>query len=193
MKKTWPIEIDCPNCAAKLERALEELTDVTQVSVNYVQKRITLEAADDRFASVVEAVLAKTAEVEPDAVIHMDGEPDHEHHCECACGHDHHEHGHHHEHGKHAGRALLLRAGLAILLLVLGRFVPFAWLGMLLNAAAYLIAGYDVLMTALRNIRRGEVFDENFLMAVASIGAMAVGESAEGVMVMLLYQLGEYL
>ena len=59
--------------------------------------------------------------------------------------------------------------------------------------AAYLIAGYDVLLTALRNIRRGEVFDENFLMAVASLGAMAVGESAEGVMVMLLYQLGEYL
>ena len=193
MKKTWPIEIDCPNCAAKLERALAELPDVTHVSVNYVQKRITLEAADNRFAAVVEAILAKTAEVEPDAVIHMEGETCHEHHGECACGHDYHDHGHHHEHGEHAGRTLLLRAGLAILLLVLGRFVPFAWLGMLLNAAAYLIAGYDVLMTALRNIRRGEVFDENFLMAVASIGAMAVGESAESVMVMLLYQLGEYL
>ena len=193
MKKTWPIEIDCPNCAAKLERALAELTDVTQVSVNYVQKRITLEAADDRFAAVVEAVLAKTAEVEPDTVIHMDGETGHEHHSECACGHDHHEHGHHHEHGEHAGRTLLIRAGLAILLLVLGHAASAAWLGTLCFLAAYLIAGYDVLMTALRNIRRGEVFDENFLMAVASIGAMAVGESAEGVMVMLLYQLGEYL
>ena len=193
MKKSWPIEIDCPNCAAKLERTLAEMQGVGSVSVNYVQKRITLEAADDRFAAVVEAVLAKTAEVEPDAVIHMDGETGHEQHSECACGHDRHEHGYHHEHGEHAGRTLLIRAGLAILLLVLGRFVPFAWLGMLLNAAAYLIAGYDVLLTALRNIRRGEMFDENFLMAVASIGAMAVEESAEGVMVMLLYQLGEYL
>ena len=92
MKKTWPIEIDCPNCAAKLECALAELPGVAHVSVNYVQKRITLEAADDRFASVVEAVLAKTAEVEPDAVIHMDGETCHENHGECACGHDHHDH-----------------------------------------------------------------------------------------------------
>lgn len=93
MKKSWPIEIDCPNCAAKLERTLAEMQGVGSVSVNYVQKRITLEAADDRFAAVVEAVLAKTAEVEPDAVIHMDGETGHEQHSECACGHDRHEHG----------------------------------------------------------------------------------------------------
>ena len=71
--------------------------------------------------------------------------------------------------------------------------MPSAWMGIPLRVAAYLIAGYDVLMTALRNICRGRVFDENFLMAVASLGAMLVGESAEGVMVMLLYQLGEYL
>ena len=66
-------------------------------------------------------------------------------------------------------------------------------MGIPLRVAAYLISGYDVLLTALRNICRGRVFDENFLMAVASLGAMLVGESAEGVMVMLLYQLGEYL
>ena len=82
---------------------------------------------------------------------------------------------------------------MTIMLLAVGRFVPLAWVGMVLPIAAYLMAGYDVLLTALRNIRRGEVFDENFLMAVASLGAMLVGESAEGVMVMLLYQLGEYL
>lgn len=200
MRKTWPIEIDCPNCAAKLERALAELPGVTQVSVNYVQKRITLEAADDQFSAVTEAVLAKAAEIEPDTVIHVEkgavrGENHDDHH-----GHDHdHDHGHHHERAEHAGRTLLIRAGLAILLLVLGHLATSAGgrllplLGVVCFVAAYMIAGYDVLLTALRNIRRGEVFDENFLMAVASIGAMAVGESAEGVMVMLLYQLGEYL
>ena len=78
-------------------------------------------------------------------------------------------------------------------LLIVGHFMPYAWLGTLICVAAYLIAGYDVLLMATRNILKGRVFDENFLMAVASIGAMAVGESAEGVMVMLLYQLGEYL
>ncbi len=206
MKKTWLIEIDCPNCAAKLERALAELPGVTHVSVNYVQKRITLETADDQFAAVTEDVLAKTAEIEPDTVIHVDGGEAAHHHGEChgdhcGCGHDHHDHheddhhghDHHHDHAAHAGRTLFIRAGLSVALLVLAHFLPIAWLATVCCIAAYLIAGYDVLLTALRNIRRGEVFDENFLMSVASIGAMAVGESAEGVMVMLLYQLGEYL
>jgi len=80
-----------------------------------------------------------------------------------------------------------------VMLLLAGHLVPLPWLGTVLSVAAYLIAGYDVLLTAVRNIAHGRVFDENFLMAVASLGAMAVGESAEGVMVMLLYQLGEYL
>ena len=207
MKKTWPIEIDCPNCAAKLERALSALPGAAHVSVNYVQKRITLEAADDQFVAVTAAVLAKTAEIEPDTVIHVDGGEETHHHGEChddhcGCGHEHHDHnhdhhdhhhGHHHDHAAHAGRTLFIRAGLSAALLVLAHFLPIAWVGTVCCIAAYLIAGYDVLMTALRNIRRGEVFDENFLMAVASIGAMAVGKSAEGVMVMLLYQLGEYL
>ena len=201
MKKTWLIEIDCPNCAAKLERALAELPGVQHVSVNYVQKRITLEAADGQFAAVTAAVLAKAAEIEPDTVIHVDGgEPEH-HHGEChddhcGCGHDHHRdhHTHHHEHAVSAGRRLLLRALGAAALLATGFLLEEGgWLPAVCFIAAYLIAGYDVLLTALRNIRRGEVFDENFLMSVASIGAMAVGESAEGVMVMLLYQLGEYL
>lgn len=207
MKRSWPIEIDCPNCAAKLERALAELPEVTRVSVNYVQKRLTLEAEDAHFDAAKAAVLAKTAEVEPDAVIHMEeGAHQHAHHAHhhheegCCCGHDHehehdHEYTHHHGHegGNHAGRTLLIRAALAILLLVLSGVVNAAWLGVVCCILAYLIAGYDVLLTALRNIRRSEVFDENFLMAVASLGAMAVGESAEGVMVMLLYQLGEFL
>ena len=215
VKKTWPIEIDCPNCAAKLERALAEVPGVTRVSVNYVQKRLTLEAADAAFQAVTDAVLAKAAEIEPDTVIHVGQEKHHHHdacrddHCGCQHAHEHahphehhhehdhehhdHEHEHHADHAEHAGRTLLIRAALSVLLLVLSRFANATWLATGCCIAAYLIAGYDVLLTALRNIRRGEVFDENFLMAVASIGAMAVGDSAEGVMVMLLYQLGEYL
>lgn len=63
--------------------------------------------------------------------------------------------------------------------------------GTALYLAAYLIAGYDVLLRAARNIRKGKIFDENFLMAVASLGAMALGEYAEGVAVMIFYQIGE--
>ncbi len=56
---------------------------------------------------------------------------------------------------------------------------------------SYLFAGYDVVISAFRNILRGDVFDENFLMAVASLGAFAIGEAPEGVAVMLFYQIGE--
>ena len=55
----------------------------------------------------------------------------------------------------------------------------------------YLVIGWDVLWRAVRNIKNGQVFDENFLMSVATVGAMAVGEYAEGVAVMLFYQVGE--
>lgn len=57
--------------------------------------------------------------------------------------------------------------------------------------AAYLAAGYDVLWKAIRNIAHGHVFDENFLMTVASIGAMIIGEYSEGAAVMIFYQVGE--
>ncbi|MCR5148628.1 MAG: cadmium-translocating P-type ATPase [Eubacterium sp.] len=60
-----------------------------------------------------------------------------------------------------------------------------------LYLAAYLIVGYDVLKKAIKGILKGQVFDENFLMAVATVGAMALGEYEEGVAVMLFYQIGE--
>ena len=56
---------------------------------------------------------------------------------------------------------------------------------------SYLIVGFDILKKALRNIIRGKVFDENFLMAVATLGAFGIGEFPEAVAVMLFYQVGE--
>ena len=90
MKKTWKIDIDCPNCAAKVERALQKLPGVVSVSVNYVQKKITLEAADERFEEVRKAAYAKMKEIEPDAEIFFD-EAEKPSGASCACG------GHHHE------------------------------------------------------------------------------------------------
>lgn len=69
-------------------------------------------------------------------------------------------------------------------------FVPEGQLR-ILYILPYLISGYDVILEALRNIRNGQVFDENFLMTIASIGAFCCGEAPEGVMVMVLYQVGE--
>ena len=65
------------------------------------------------------------------------------------------------------------------------------WVQLALFAAAYLTAGYDVLWKAVKNITHGKVFDENFLMTVATIGAFAIGEYADAAAVMILYQIGE--
>ena len=64
-------------------------------------------------------------------------------------------------------------------------------LSIILFATSYLIIGGDVVLTAIKNIARGEIFDENFLMAIATLGAFAIGEYPEAVAVMLFYQVGE--
>lgn len=64
-------------------------------------------------------------------------------------------------------------------------------LELIIFLTAYVIIGIDILWKAVRNITRGQVFDENFLMTIATIGAFCLGEYAEGVAVMLFYQVGE--
>ena len=61
----------------------------------------------------------------------------------------------------------------------------------ILFGVSYLVIGYDILLKAIKNIKRGRIFDENFLMAVATIGAICINELAEAVTVMLFYQIGE--
>lgn len=65
------------------------------------------------------------------------------------------------------------------------------WIGFVFALVPYLIVGYDVILKSIRNISRGDVFDENFLMMVATFGAFGIGEYPEAVAVMLLYQIGE--
>lgn len=66
------------------------------------------------------------------------------------------------------------------------------WVEMILFGATYIFIGYDVLWRAIRNILHGRVFDENFLMTIASLGAFVVGDFAESAAVMVFYQIGEY-
>ena len=100
-------------------------------------------------------------------------------------------HEHHHNHG--TKMPPLLRVFIAILLLITAIYFKLTGFGeFLVFFAAYLIAGGDVLLLAWKNILRGAVFDENFLMSLATIGAIAIGEYPEAVMVMVLYQIGEY-
>ena len=99
-------------------------------------------------------------------------------------------HHHHHETNNKKELAVIIAAAavftVAFLMQSTGadRFLIFL--------AAYLIAGGEILWKAVKNILRGEIFDENFLMGIATLGAMAIGEYPEAVMVMILYRIGEY-
>ena len=86
----------------------------------------------------------------------------------------------------------LLRILIAAALLVAAALLPLTgWAGALAFAVPYLVIGWDVIWKALRGIIRGQVFDENFLMTVATVGAFAIGEYPEATFVMLFYQVGE--
>ena len=103
------------------------------------------------------------------------------------------EHHHEHCHDSENPKMKLVRVGIALAILVSCIAFHIEGIsGLALFIFAYLLAGGDVLYSALKNILKGEVFDENFLMSVATIGAFAIKEYPEAVMVMVLYQIGEY-
>ncbi len=121
--------------------------------------------------------------------------PAHAHAHESCCGHD---HGHSHSSGEFDLRAELTPIAIAIPLFIVGLVfnealhnMPFSIGEYAVLIPAYLICGWHVLTTAGRNILKGRVFDENFLMAIATIGAIAIHQLPEAVGVMLFFQVGE--
>ena len=82
---------------------------------------------------------------------------------------------------------------IAVILFAIALLIPFPyeWINNVVFIASYLIVGLEIVLKAIRNITRGKVFDENFLMAIATIGAFGIGEFPEAVAVMLFYQVGE--
>ena len=138
---------------------------------------------------------------------HPHGEDDHDpHHAEFGCGHAHSHGGHDHDH-PHAGhdheqgedgheggeslKPIAVGAGLFVLGLILDHF-GLTWLTLGVCIAAYGLLGGGVIRTAVKNLVRGRMLDENFLMALASIGAFFIGSYTEAVGVMLFYRVGEY-
>lgn len=185
MKKTYSLDqLDCAACAAKMEEAASQVPGVEELRINFLTKTMSLTASEDHFEQVAQNVMAACQRVEPECRV-----------CEVkqdtAAHHDHgHAHGHDHEEGEeHHSLALI---GVGAVLFVTGLLLPeglWRWVALI---AAYVVAGGEVLLRAAKNILRGQVFDENFLMAVASLGAMLMGEATEAVAVMLFYQIGEW-
>ena len=146
---------------------------------------------------------------------------DHEHGEECGCGdHHHHDHGHgeecgcgghHHDHEHEESKPKkiekrkekkeinkdLIKIIIGVIVYAFGIYEMAVGntgtFGVVVFLAAYVLIGGDVLLKAIKNLFRGQVLDENFLMSIATIGAVAIGEYSEAVGVMLFYKIGEYL
>lgn len=188
--------LGCANCAAKMEAKFNALPEVQEATITFATKqlRLTAENPDSLIEKLTE--IARTVEHEV-VIVSRDGlhhEPSHEqkHDCGCGCGHhdhecgcghhhdhecncDHHheqEHDHHHERGSDDKKKIILGAELFAVGLVLN-LIGLDIGGALAFVAAYIILGREVLATAWKNLTKGHVFDENFLMSIATLGAFA--------------------
>ena len=182
MRKQYQLEdLDCAHCASEMERAARTVEGVDFISVNFLSMKMTLEAKDEIYNDVFKKVVKKCAEVEPDCKIltrkyEMEKED------------------------KRTLIRILISAGLLLAVLILkwtGVFEKMgieeeSWLMLPFFLPSYLLVGYDVIWKALKNLARGKLFDENFLMALATVGAVGEKEFHEAVLVMLLYQIGEF-
>ncbi|MFA5635236.1 MAG: heavy metal translocating P-type ATPase [Anaerovoracaceae bacterium] len=179
MKKTVLMltGLGCANCAIKIEEKINALPSVETARVDFVSKKLTLEIHnEDEMHSIIEKVSIIADRIEPGVKIVEEA---------------HEEHGGH-DHGETIEKSRLILLAIGALLFFAAIFVklPFqAELGLFL--ASYLLVGGKVLLTAGRNILRGQLFDENSLMSIATIGAFAIREFPEAVAVMLFYQVGE--
>ena len=219
-KKVYIVEnLDCAHCASQVEAALNAHPAVQEAVLTFATKQLRLTAEDpDALLPELREIARK---VEPEVRIiprgehhaqedhdhhHAEcgcghdhhGEDDHDpHHAECGCGHDHSHGGHDHEQGEdgHEGgeslKPIAVGAGLFVLGLILDHF-GLTWLTLGVCIAAYGLLGGGVIRTAVKNLVRGRMLDENFLMALASIGAFFIGSYTEAVGVMLFYRVGEY-
>ncbi|MDT2302258.1 heavy metal translocating P-type ATPase [Enterococcus faecium] len=174
--KSYRLEgLDCANCAMKIEKGVQKINGVKEATVNFTSGKLTIDAEEDHLATIEQETKKVVKELEPDVkVTEIDKEKVS-------------------EHGNEKERNMLFRilfslAGIALLLLF-DFNEPIRLIGYLL---IYLLIGYDVVKKAVMNIVKGKIFDENFLMSVATIGAMLIGEYPEAVAVMLFYQIGEY-
>ncbi|KTE92461.1 metal-transporting ATPase [Desulfitobacterium hafniense] len=171
----------CPNCSARMERALSATEGIGETTINYAAKTVFLPPA---MANQAQEIMEK---IEPGVKLVPVGQRKSKH-----SEHD-------EEEERKETRKQLLTIGIAGALLVVGLIFSSKWHGTsleileyLVYLAAYALVGREVLQKAFRNILRGSVFDENFLMALATIGAIAIHELPEAVGVMLFYSVGEY-
>ncbi|WP_294560872.1 heavy metal translocating P-type ATPase [uncultured Traorella sp.] len=165
-KIKWTIEgLDCASCAMKVEDAVNKVEGVEYASLNFTTKALLFYIKKNADEKIIKEKIKKAILDTEEVQIIEENEK---------------------KEKKKNYQIYVLGIGTLIFLLSL----VFDWqIGVILS---YFMIGYSVIVKALKNIRRGEIFDENFLMMIATIGAIVVGEYLEAVAVMLFYQVGEY-
>lgn len=167
----------CADCAAKIENEVNRIDGVKSATLDFVSQRLTIDAMDKNdLPSIIQQASEIAVRIEPDIEIIADdkskGASD----------------------GKSKKKWLeIMTFGLGALFFALALILNLPFWGKLsLYLVSYILIGSEVIVRAFKNILRGQVFDENFLMSIATIGAFAIGEYPEGVAVMLFYQIGEF-
>ncbi|KGM98043.1 ATPase [Clostridium novyi A str. 4552] len=174
----------CANCAAKIERSVNKLDDVDNAHLDFVSKKLTIEAKNsDKIEDALNKAIKIVNNIEPDVKIIF--ESDHK-----SQGHD---HSHIHSHGEEASKKDFIIFGLGTMIFIVAMVFKFSFkIELSLFLISYILIGGEVVLRALKNILRGQIFDENFLMVIATVGAFSIKEFPEGVAVMLFYQIGEF-
>jgi Cd2+/Zn2+-exporting ATPase len=193
MKKEFILEgLGCANCAMKMETKINELQEVESASVNFATKMLVLNMRTTLdFNEVIIKIKKIIKDVEPDVIVKEKGwkqqeQEDCDSGCSCCNGNE------TNKENEHSIRNKVIQFCLAAILFAIA--IVFKLPGnveFILFLVSYIIAGGEVILRAVKNISKGEVFDENFLMSIATVGAFIIGEFPEGVAVMLFYQIGE--
>lgn len=180
MKKTFILKgLDCPHCSAEIEREVGELESVSVSEVNLMKQTLTVNINSDKTQQVTNQIKAIVNSHEPDVEVFEYSDKE-----KGTVEAD--------ANGKIIMR-LIAGAVLFLIYIVLGNvFTLPKTAELIILLTAYVILGADVVLKAVKNIVKGRVFDENFLMSISTVGAFLIGENLEAVAVMLFYQVGEF-
>lgn len=196
----WILEgIDCANCANKIENGVSKIAGVTNSNANYMTKTLSFDVDKQKEKNILPIIKLKINKLEPDVTllsksdklpIGKNGLPTAENKETSQLEEPHHPH--EHSHVESNVKKTISRLVISLVLLLVANFVPMnELLSLGLFVVAYLVAGYDVVWRAIKNMFNGQLFDENFLMTIATISAFYIQEYPEAVAVMLFYQVGE--
>lgn len=171
--------LDCAHCAAKIEQSANEIDYVKNAAINLWKQEMEITAEEGISAlEILKAVTKITHDYEPDVEVCFSTDTQKRTQKEQTSDF------------QKGLKKTLLRFGAGIILFLAAELTK-GQLSYGLFLICYILFGYDVLWTAISNIKKGQMFDENFLMSVSTIGAICLGEMAEAVFVMLFYQIGE--